>query len=111
MGAKRPPPLITPPPAPAPAPDPRLGPPYEVRVYPDEFIRSTLTIPKGATVSFEFYYNVVHNVTFEGADGPAPDHSNRYIKVRFDTASTFRYRCTHHSSDFSHGQVGKIVVQ
>jgi plastocyanin len=53
---------------------------------------------------------VVHNVTFE--DGTvSPDQSSGTYQRSFSQAGTYRYRCTHHSSNFTSGMVGTIVVQ
>jgi plastocyanin len=53
---------------------------------------------------------VVHNVTFE--DGTvSPDQSSGTYARTFSQAGTYRYRRTHHSSSFTSGMAGRIVVQ
>jgi plastocyanin len=62
----------------------------------------TWTWPSGGGVS--------HNVTFQ--DGPAsPTQDTGTYQRTFSTPGTYQYRCTIHSSNFSSGMVGTIVVQ
>ena len=53
-----------------------------------------------------------HNITFEagGSSGTLPAGSTFAREFTGDQPSTYRYRCTLHSTDFLTGEVGEIVV-
>ena len=51
-----------------------------------------------------------HNVTFEDGAAAAPTQvSGSHVRV-FDSAGTYRYRCTVHSTSFTSGMVGSVKV-
>jgi plastocyanin len=62
----------------------------------------TWTWPSGGVVS--------HNVTFEDGPASATQATGTYQRT-FGTAGTYRYRCTIHSTSFTSGMIGTIVVQ
>jgi len=53
-----------------------------------------------------------HNVTFEDGKNNSSTKNNGTHQRTFTvtTSTTFRYRCTVHSSSFAAGMVGQIVV-
>ena len=70
------------------------------------------TVAVNATVTWTWPSNgsVGHNVTFE--DGPAsPTQATGTFQRTFAAAGTYHYRCTIHSSSFSSGMIGTVVVQ
>ena len=52
-----------------------------------------------------------HSVTFEDGQGGAPVQSSGAIDRTFNTAGTFRFRCTVHSGNFTSGMIGSVIVQ
>jgi len=53
-----------------------------------------------------------HNVTFEDGTPGSGDKTTGTFERDFPvTPGTYRYRCTNHSSDFTTGMVGMVVVQ
>ena len=72
------------------------------------FANANLTIPVGGTVTFDL--SPSHNADFESA--MIADLTFGASGTRtFTTAGTYRYRCTAHSTNFTAGMVGTIVVQ
>src|SRR3990170_38558 len=73
------------------------------------FSPSTLTVARGATVTFVFE-NVTHNVTFSNSSG-APsnigDSNGTSVQRQFNTAGTFGFSCTIHGSYMT----GQVTVQ
>ena len=91
------------------------GDPYcygEPSFYPNDVV-----IPIGGVVAWGWYPNFcysVHNVTFE--DNPDPPvssgtHAEAIFTRAFNAPGIFRYRCTLHSTSFSHGEVGVVKVE
>lgn len=79
------------------------------------FSPATVTIAAGGSVTFEYVSGGPHTVTPEN---PAGSWSERNMTstsdnftVTFATPGTYRYRCVPHSSSFSAGMVGVVVVQ
>ena len=72
------------------------------------FNPTSLTVAKGATVTFNFG-SVGHNVTFTTAGSPAniPTTSGASVDVVFPTAGTFAFHCTIHPTYMN----GTITVQ
>jgi len=71
------------------------------------FNPSSLTVAKGAAVTFTFE-GVQHNVTFDNVAGAPADignSSSTSVQRVFATAGTFGYQCTIHS-----GMRGTVVV-
>jgi plastocyanin len=53
---------------------------------------------------------VVHNITFEDTTiVGATDRSTGSFNLKFTVAGTYRFRCTHHSTSFTNGMIGKVV--
>lgn len=52
-----------------------------------------------------------HNVTFEDGQGSSTTKMSGTHDRAFPGTGTFRYRCTIHSTSFTSGMVGAIVVQ
>lgn len=53
---------------------------------------------------------VTHNVTFENAITGSGDKTSGTFTGTFLTTGTYRFRCTHHSTDFSSGMHGTVIV-
>ena len=79
------------------------------------FSPSSVTIPVGGTVNFQYVSGGPHTVTPENPTGNWTERTftstSDNFSVTFNTAGTYRYRCVPHSSSFSSGMVGVIVVQ
>ena len=52
-----------------------------------------------------------HNITFEDAITGSGDKSSGTFTHTFAAPGTYRYRCTHHSSNFTSGMHGSVVVE
>ena len=87
---------------------PTAGASKTARVDIDHFAYnpSTLTIPKGSTVSFSNSAAVAHTATRAGAFDTGHIKPGKSVSVRFSQKGTFAYHCTIHS--FMHG---KIIVR
>jgi len=70
-------------------------------VVPDANGNVTWTFNSGGTL---------HNVTFEDAITGSGDKSSGTFTHNFPTDGTYRFRCTHHSSSFTSGMAGVVVV-
>jgi hypothetical protein len=97
-------------PAPPPPPPPPPAPPNSISVSSNQFNPSQLTVSTGTTVTWNFQSGP-HNVTFQDNQGSSGDQSSGSHDRTFNAAGTFRFRCTRHSSDFTSGMSGSIVVQ
>jgi plastocyanin len=79
------------------------------------FSPSTVTIPAGGTVRFEYGSGVAHTVTPENPAGSWVERNlasaSDNFSVTFTTPGTYRYRCRPHSTNFTTGMVGVITVQ
>lgn len=79
------------------------------------FSPSSVTIPVGGTVNFQYVSGGPHTVTPENPTGNWTERTFTStadnFSVTFNTAGTYRYRCVPHSASFSSGMVGVIVVQ
>lgn len=78
------------------------------------FSPSTVTIPAGGTVRFEWQGGGAHTVTPETPSGSWVERdlasATDNFSVTFDTPGTYRYRCRPHSQSFTTGMVGVITV-
>lgn len=54
---------------------------------------------------------VTHNITFESAITGSGNRSSGTFSQTFGAPGTYRYRCTIHSSSFTSGMVGSVVVE
>jgi plastocyanin len=80
-----------------------------VQVQGSAFQPAVDTVAVNATVTWTFTTGP-HNVTFQ--DGPASDNQSTGTYQRaFSSAGTYPYRCTLHSSSFTSGMTGTIVVR
>src|SRR3990172_2255022 len=73
------------------------------------FSPSTLTVARGATVTFVFE-NVTHNATFSNSSGPPANiggSNGTSVQRQFNTAGTFGFSCTIHGSYMT----GQVTVQ
>ncbi|HXG95752.1 MAG TPA: Ig-like domain-containing protein [Gemmatimonadales bacterium] len=81
------------------------------------FDAANVTVSAGRTVAWLFGECAsarAHNVTFEDDPDPPTSSPTQYPIRHFRTFATpgvYRYRCTLHSTDFTHGEVGTVVVQ
>ncbi len=104
-----PPPAPPPPPPPPPAPGATLA----VSVADAGYNPVTGSVLSGGTVTWTWTGTLTHSVTFEDGlnneTGQATGtHSRTFPAVTSST--TFRYRCTFHSTSFTSGMVGQVVV-
>src|SRR5205823_366599 len=105
-----------PPPPPPPAPPPAPGPTLSVSVSNNSFSPSSGSVTSGGTVTWTWANGSnTHNVKFEDGIGSTADagqssgtHSRTFPTVT--SATTFRYRCTFHSTGFGSGMSGQITV-
>jgi len=104
----------TPPPPPPPAPPPG-GHSTTIDVRDNSFNPTPDTVSSGATVTFNWTGNNNHNVTFEDGIGSSATQGNGSTHTRtFGTVTSntsFRFRCTVHSTNFTSGMSGVIVVK
>ncbi len=103
-GASTPDPISPPPPPPPPPPA------NSVLVSSNQFSPAQLTTSSGSTVTWT-WQGGIHNLTFEDNVGNAADMTSGTHARTFNAAATFRYRCTNHSSNFTSGMSGSVVVQ
>jgi plastocyanin len=80
-------------------------------VNDDFFDPASITVTSGSTVTWTWLGGNTHNVTFEDGQGSSGTQTSGTHSRTFAAAMTFRYRCTIHSSNFSSGMVGQVVVQ
>ena len=67
--------------------------------------------PDGAgQVTWTWNTGVTHNITFESAITGSGDKNSGTFSHTFANPGTYRYRCTIHSTDFTHGMVGKVIL-
>jgi plastocyanin len=101
----------SPPPSPNPPPPPPPAGSNTVAVTSNLFNPQAITVARNATVTWNFQ-SPGHNVTFEdGVGNSAGDVSSGTHTRSFATAATYRYRCTNHSTSFTSGMTGSVVVQ
>ena len=72
---------------------------------------ANLTVSVGATVTWTWMSGGSHSVTFEDGQGSAPVQNTGTLDRTFNTAGTFRFRCTVHSGNFTSGMIGSVMVQ
>lgn len=81
---------------------------------PTVFAPDSASVPPGRTVGWSWSGRVEHNVVFE--DDPDEPTSSRSFRTgahlrTFDAPGVYRFRCTHHSTGFSAGEVGRVTVR
>jgi plastocyanin len=82
-----------------------------VDVKDNFFDPSSITVTGGTTVTWTWRGSGTHNVTFEDGQGSSLSQASGSHSRTFGTTGTVRYRCTIHSSSFTSGMVGSVVVQ
>ena len=80
-----------------------------VAVTTNQFTPASLTVTPNTTVTWNFNSGT-HNVTFEDGQGNVGDRTSGTHTRSFSAAGTFRYRCTNHSTNFTSGMIGSVVV-
>jgi dipeptidyl aminopeptidase/acylaminoacyl peptidase len=83
----------------------------------DPFVPDSVAVPSGRTVAWIWEGNSEdspdHNVTFE--DGPSSPtqghHGDPFFRTFGGSPRTIRYRCTLHSTSFTQGEVGVVIVR
>lgn len=63
-----------------------------------------------ASLTWTWKGSSAHNVTFEDGQGSSTTKAGGTHVRAFTASGTFRYRCTIHSSNFTSGMVGSVVV-
>lgn len=98
------------PPGPPPPPPPPPA-PNTVAVTSNQFNPENLTVARNTTVTWSFQGGT-HDVTFEdNVENSARNQSSGTHNRAFANAGTVRYRCTLHSTSFTSGMIGSVVVQ
>lgn len=83
-----------------------------VTVVSNDFNPSVDTLAVGGQVTWNWASGgVSHNVTFEDNVNNSPTQGAGNHVRTFNSAATYRYRCTIHSLDFNSGMIGSIVIQ
>jgi plastocyanin len=82
--------------------------------YDPHFESDSVSVPAGRTVGWVWRSYTAHNVTFED-DPTTPvssdtQESGHHLRT-FDVPGQYRYRCTVHSTDFTTGMTGVVVVE
>jgi len=81
-----------------------------VDVRDNVFAPGSITVGQQATVTWTWRGADTHNVTFEDGQGSSGTQVSGTHGRAFSGAGTFRYRCTIHSTSFTSGMVGSVVV-
>lgn len=77
-----------------------------VSVQDDQFVRSTVSVLVGGTVTWNWQGGNQHNVTFSGGGPASATQTAGTFNRTFATAGTFSYNCTVHGQSMS----GTITV-
>lgn len=77
-----------------------------VSVQDDQFVRSTVSVLVGGTVTWTWQGGNQHNVTFSGGGPASATQTAGTFNRTFATAGTFSYNCTVHGQSMS----GTITV-
>ena len=72
---------------------------------------ASVTVTTGSTVTWSWASGGSHTVTFEDGQGSSAVQSSGEINRTFNVSGNFRFRCTLHSTNYSSGMVGSVVVQ
>ena len=86
---------------------------YYCYYYSCGFDPSHVTVSAGKTVTWTWRGTQEHDVVFEDAPTQpvsSPIQATGVHTRTFDTPGTYRYRCTLHSTSFTEGMVGMVVV-
>jgi plastocyanin len=104
-------PPAAPPPPPPPPPPPAAT--LSVSVIDSDFNPGNGSLLSGGQVTWTWNGALTHNVTFEDGQSNSTTKASGTHQRTFPTvaaSTTFRYRCTVHSSNFTTGMVGQVVV-
>jgi plastocyanin len=83
-----------------------------VRVNNNNFSPATVTADSSGTVVWTWNSGgTTHNVTFEDAITGSGDKGSGTFTHSFAAPGEYRYRCTHHSSSFTSGMRGTVIVE
>jgi len=104
-----------PPPPPGPPPPPPPPPPpsqtNQIDIVDTSFNPANVQVGTGTTVTWTGRGNLAHNLTFEDGNGGRGDATSGNASRTFNATGTFRFRCTNHSSNFTSGMSGSVLVQ
>jgi plastocyanin len=82
-----------------------------VDVRDNLFDPSAISAVVASAVIWTWRGSAQHNVTFEDDQGSSTTKASGSHQRAFAAAGTYRYRCTIHSSNFTSGMVGSVVVK
>jgi plastocyanin len=82
-----------------------------VDVRDNSFAPGAISVSPQATVTWTWRGNDSHNVVFEDGQGSSNLQTAGTHSRAFAGAGNFRYRCTTHSTSFTSGMVGTVIVQ
>ena len=82
-----------------------------VDVRDNSFAPGAISISPMATVTWTWRGSDTHNVVFEDGQGSSNLQASGTHNRAFAAAGSFRYRCTTHSTSFTSGMVGTVIVQ
>ena len=83
-----------------------------VSVSNNKFTPTSVTADSTGTVVWSWNGGgVTHNVTFEDAITGSGEKTSGTFSHTCAAPGTYRYRCTHHSSNFTSGMHGEVVVE
>ena len=82
-----------------------------VNVNASSFSPTTVYPDGTGGVTWTFKSAVTHNIVFEaaGITGSGDQNSGSFSR-NFSTPGTYRFRCTIHSTDFTHGMTGRVIL-
>ncbi len=82
-----------------------------VRVTNNAFTPVTVTADSTGTVVWSWSSGgTTHNVTFQDAITGSGDKTSGTFSHTFAAPGEYRFRCTHHSSNFTSGMHGTVIV-
>jgi plastocyanin len=82
-----------------------------IRVRDNFYDPASVTVSAGSTVTWMWASAGSHSVTFEDNQGSSAIQNSGEIDRTFNVPGTFRFRCQVHSSNFTAGMIGSVVVQ
>jgi plastocyanin len=82
-----------------------------VDVRDNRFEPPNASISAGGAVTWTWRGVNGHNVTFENGQGSSTTRTSGSHQRAFSSGGTFRYRCTIHSSSFTAGMIGSVLVE
>ena len=72
-----------------------------VNVQDNQFVRSTVSVLQGGTVTWAWQGNNLHNVTFNGGGPASATQTDGEFERTFANAGSFSYICTVHGQSMS----------